>query len=165
MEINLLVTAAAAIIPLFIGFIWYNPKVFGNTWMKECGFNLSEIKAPNPIIYLWCYLLSFLAALTINFLVIHQWGIFSTLIDEPGFMEQGSEIQLFFQDFMSKYGTNFRTFNHGSFHGLFAGLTLAFPILGTNAMFEQKSFKYVLINGGYWTVTFALMGGVICQFT
>ena len=38
------------------------------------------------------------------------------------------------------------------------------PILGIQAMFEKKSFKYVAINAGYWIVTLAIMGGIICEW-
>jgi hypothetical protein len=31
-------------------------------------------------------------------------------------------------------------------------------------MFEKKSVKYVAINAGYWIVTLAIMGGIICQW-
>ena len=41
------------------------------------------------------------------------------------------------------------------------GFLVAMPVLSTNALFEQKSFKYVMINAGYWIVTMALMGGLI----
>jgi hypothetical protein len=44
------------------------------------------------------------------------------------------------------------------------GLFFALPVMGTNALFERKGFKYIAINVGYWTVTLALMGGVICHF-
>ena len=58
----------------------------------------------------------------------------------------------------------FRTFKHGALHGTMAGIFIALPILGTNALFERKGWKYILINTGYWTVTLAIMGGIICQF-
>jgi hypothetical protein len=100
----------------------------------------------------------------LTFIVIHQFGLFSTLANEPGFMEPGSEINTYFMDFMTKYGANFRTFKHGAFHGTTTGLFIAMPVLAVNAMFEKKGFKYIAINSGYWIVTLALMGGVICEF-
>lgn len=164
MEFNFMIIAVAAIVPLFMGFLWYNPKLFGNAWMKECGFTLESIGKPNPIIFLWCYLLSFLLAFILSPFVIHQFGVFSVLINEPGIADSTSEVGAYFADFMAKYGTNFRTFKHGALHGTMVGLFIVIPVMGTNAMFEKKTFKYVMINSGYWIVSIALMGGIICQF-
>ena len=38
MEINFITFLAAAVVTLVIGFIWYNPKVFGTIWMRENNF-------------------------------------------------------------------------------------------------------------------------------
>ena len=56
------------------------------------------------------------------------------------------------------------TFQHGAFHGAFMALFVALPIIGQKALFEQRGFKYVLINVGYWVVTLALMGGILDHF-
>ena len=51
---------------------------------------------------------------------------------------------------------------HGMYHGaLHYGVMLALPIIVTNALFEQKSFKYMAINVGYWIVTLAVMGAIL----
>ncbi len=34
MEFNILAIVVAAVSALVVGFIWYNPKVFGTDWMK-----------------------------------------------------------------------------------------------------------------------------------
>ena len=65
---------------------------------------------------------------------------------------------------MENYGDNFRTFGHGAFHGTVAGILFALPVLGTNALFERKSFKYIAVNAGYWIVTTALIGGVLSAY-
>ena len=164
MKFNYLIIAVAAIVPLIMGFIWYNPKVFGEAWMKECNFSIETMKKPNPIVFLWSFLLSYLIAFELSTIVIHQFGFFSILFDEPGLHEAGTEINAYAADFMAKYGTNFRTFKHGALHGSIVALLIVIPIFGTNAIFEKKSFKYVMINGGYWIVSLALMGGILCQF-
>ena len=73
----------------------------------------------------------------------------------------GSEVNTYFMDFMSKYGSEFRTFKHGAFHGLLCGIFLFLPVLGTNALFERRSWKYILLNVGYWTISAMIMGGII----
>ncbi|MGY5353808.1 DUF1761 domain-containing protein [Wenyingzhuangia sp. IMCC45467] len=164
MSFNFPVLLISAIIPLFMGFIWYNPKLFGTAWMKECSFNIDEIEKPNPIIFLWCYLLSILISIAITPIVIHQFGFFSILMGNPDLTDPNSELFAYVSDFMLKYGQNFRTFKHGVFHGIINGVLIILPVIGTNAIFEKKSFKYVMINSGYWIVTLGLMGGIICQF-
>jgi hypothetical protein len=165
MKLNFVIILAAALIPMVLGFIWYNPKVFGNAWKNAAGVTDEKMKGANmALIFGLSFVLSFLLAMSVQFMVIHQWSIYSILANEPGIKEEGSEINLWIKDFLAKYGNNFRTFKHGVFHGVMAGFTIALPILGTNAMFERKGFKYIAINVGYWIVCLALMGGVICAF-
>ena len=83
---------------------------------------------------------------------------------DPDFNDANSEIRKYFDDFMSKYGDRHRSFGHGAIHGTFAGLFGALPILGTNALFERKGFKYIAVNVGYWIITLALMGGLMCAW-
>ena len=162
-KINFLVTALAALIPLFVGFLWFNPKTFGPAWIKASGVDEEKAKSANmPLIFGLTYVCSFFIAMTVNFIVIHQFGVMSTLAGEPGFGTEGSEIMTYFTDFMSKYGNNFRTFKHGALHGTISGLLFVTPIMAINALFEGKGFKYIAINAGYWIVSMALMGGVIC---
>ena len=164
MEFNFLTTAVAALMPLVMGFIWYGPMLFQNAWMKEMGFTEESLKGGNmALIFGLSYVLSFLMAALLQTIVIHQFGTQSTLMGEPGFAEGTGEAFTYFQEFMAKYGDRFRTFGHGALHGTLIGLLIALPIMGTNAMFERKTLKYVLINVGYWTVTLALMGGILCQ--
>ena len=65
---------------------------------------------------------------------------------------------------MDAYGTTYRTFGHGAIHGFMTGLFFALPVVGVNALFERRSWKYTLIAGGYWIVTCLIMGGIICQW-
>lgn len=162
---NFGIIALAALVPLITGFIWYNPKVFGTAWIKATGLTEDQLKSANMLkIFIFTYIMSFLASMSLQTLVIHQFGVYSTLMSEPGFNEEGSEVMLYFNDFMQRYGDNFRTFGHGALHGTFAGLLLALPVLGINALFERKSFTYIAIHTGYWMLTFALMGGIICAY-
>lgn len=116
------------------------------------------------VIFIFTYVLSLLLAMMLMPIVIHQFGIFSVLANEPGMKETDSEVSRYVADFMSRYGNNFRTFKHGSFHGALVGLFFALPVLGINALFERRGFKYIAIHTGYWIITLALMGGVVCAF-
>jgi hypothetical protein len=108
--------------------------------------------------------LSLLIAMGLMPLVIHQFGIYSVLQGEPSIQDPASPLSQYVQEFMDKYGRNFRTFKHGAFHGVLTAIFLALPVIGILALFERKSFKYVAIHTGYWILTLGLMGGVICAF-
>ena len=156
----------AALVPLVIGFIWYNPKVFGNSWKNVAEINDDKMKGANmPLVFGLTFLFSFFLAFAMQFMVIHQWHLYSIFANDPTMSDPNSETGMFLSGFMQKYGTNFRTFKHGALHGTIAGITIALPILGTNALFERKGFKYIMINVGYWTITMALMGGIICAYS
>ena len=45
--------------------------------------------------------------------------------------------------------------------GIAAGLGWAALGLGVIALFERRSFSYILLNGGYLTVSFAVMGLIL----
>lgn len=164
MEMNYYILFLAALVPMVIGFIWYGP-LFGKPWMNIMGFTEESLKDTNMFKVLGIsYILSVLIASALMPMVIHQMGVFSTLAGEPGFAEQTGEAFTLFKDFLANYGDRFRTFKHGALHGSLFGLFLVMPILGTIAIFEKKPFKYVAINAGYWIVTLAIMGGIICKF-
>lgn len=160
METNWLAVLVAALVPTVIGFIWYNPKVFGNAWMKAADMTEEKIKGGNmPLIFGLSFLLSLMLAFITQTLVIHQMSLPGLFVPSPG-----PEADEFLQTFIEKYGTLHRTFTHGTVHGVLFGLFLVMPILATNAMFERKGFKYIAINAGYWIVTLALMGGILCAW-
>ncbi len=166
MNINFLIILVAALVPTVVGFIWYHPKVMGAAWMKAANIDDAKLKSGNMVVIFGVsLLLSFFLAFSIQFMVIHQYSIYSILANEPGIQDPNSEIGLFIKEFMEKYGHNFRTFKHGVLHGTIAGVTVVLPILGSNALFERKGFKYIAVNVGYWIITMAVMGGIICQFS
>jgi hypothetical protein len=162
---NILFVALAALAPLVMGFIYYHPKVFGTKWMNLCGLTKEKLEGANMIvIFGTSYALSFILSFFLFTLVIHQTDLYSTLINEPGFGEEGSAIMNYINEFMANYGDRFRTFKHGALHGGLIGGFVALPIILTNALFERKGFKYGFLNAGYWIITLALMGGILCQW-
>lgn len=159
MEINFLALFVAALSTLVIGFIWYNPKVFGSIWMRESGLTEEKMKGANmPVIFIMAVFFAFLISMILQFLTIHQWGALGMIGGDL------STAKPSYDAFMADYGTAFRTFKHGALHGFLTGLFLAFPMTATNALFERKSWKYTFINSGYWIVCFMVMGGIICAW-
>ena len=160
MHMNFLALLLAALSTLVVGFIWYNPKVFGTIWMKESGMTEENMKGANMIkIFGLSIVYAFLISFVIQFLVIHQTGALG-MIGGPNFITTAKPS---YAAFMADYGTAFRTFKHGALHGFMAGLFMILPVIGTNALYERRSFKYVMVTGGFWIVCFMIMGGIICM--
>ena len=152
----------AGLIPLVVGAIYYNPKVFGNSWMKVNNFTPEYAGGGNmAVTYGLAYLFAVMMALIVSGLVIHQTAVLSMMA--PAAFESGGAVQQEFNTLMQSYGGNSRGFGHGAFHGFFIALFFALPILGTIALFERRGWKYVLIHLGYWTITIILMGGFLCH--
>lgn len=138
-NINFFALLVASISTLVVGFIWYHPKVFGTIWMKEIGMTEEKAKNSNMALTLGLsVVLAFLAAFFIMMLVFtggdpeHPHGV-----------------------------APFMTFKHGVLHGTMLALFIVLPVIVTNGLFEQRSFKYMMVVTGYWVVAFALMGGII----
>ena len=164
LHINFLAVLVAALIPMIIGFIWYNPKVLGTAWMKAAGMTEEKMKGANmALIFGLTFVFSFFVAMAMSFVTIHQSGMQSSLLTQGVDLNDiSTPIGAYFADYMVRYGNNFRTFKHGALHGTITGIMLALPIIGVNALFERKGFKYIAINAGFWIVCLALMGGVVC---
>lgn len=163
MEMKFYLVFVTALIPLLVGFVWYNPKVFGNAWMKACGLTEEDIQGANMlVIFGLAYVFGILLSFAVAGLAIHAFGIYG--LAGGDFSTLDPEMAADFQAFASKYAGLHRDFGHGALHGGFAAITLALPILATNALFERKNWKYILINVGYWFVTMMLIGGVLCEY-
>ena len=156
---TLLILLLSAFSSLLVGFIWYNPKVFGNIWMRESGVTEDKIKGGNiALTMLMAFIYAFFISFVLQFLVIHQTGATSATVNIKGIDPS------ILKNYMDAYGTTYRTFRHGAIHGFMTGLFFALPVIGVGALFERRSWKYTLIAGGYWVVTCLLMGGIICQW-
>jgi hypothetical protein len=133
MDTNWLALVLAAASSLVVGFVYYNPKVLGTAWMKESGITEEKAKDGNMPLI---FGLSLIFAFVISMHLNYVVG-------------HGD----------AEYGT----FGHGAFHGALIALFVGIPILCTNALYEQRSWKYMLINAGYWLITLAVMGGILSK--
>ena len=150
---------------MLTGFIWYSDKAFGKAWKKEIGF-VDNGEPPKGMLklFLFSYVFGVMAMMVIPGIVIHQYHMGSTLLGSDGFGVEGTAVQQYYHDFINMYGNKYRTFGHGALHGVITALFFVLPLIGINALFESKSFKYIFIHLGYWALTLALMGGVACAF-
>ncbi|MCD0467616.1 DUF1761 domain-containing protein [Flavobacterium sp. ENC] len=161
MEFNPVALFLSALITLVVGFVWYHPKVFGTIWMRENNLTEDQLRTGNMLkIFGLTYVFSLMITMTLMSLTIHQSGAVG-MVGGPPLVESAKPS---FAAFMADYGTAYRTFKHGALHGFISGLFFALPVIGVNALFERKSWKYILIHAGFWTVSLTLMGGIICGF-
>lgn len=159
MEFNYLAIFVAAVVPIILGFLWYNPALFGNAWMRESGMTEEKIKSSNmAVIFVVSLLLSVVLSFFTQFVVIHQTGAVGMIGGDP----TADDILPSFQVFMDDYGSAFRTVKHGALHGLLAGVFIVLPIIGINGLFERNSWKHIFINAGYWISVLTIMGGILC---
>ncbi|WP_396182361.1 DUF1761 domain-containing protein [Flavobacterium sp.] len=159
MEMNFYAILVAALTTLVVGSIWYSPVLFGNAWMKETGLTEEELKKGSMLkIFGLTFVFSVLLAMILQVLCVHQFGPLG-MIGGPDFIDSAKPS---YAAFMADYGTVFRTFKHGALHGFMSGLFLAFPMIAINGLFERKSWKYIFIHAGYWTVSMTIMGAIVC---
>lgn len=157
--INFKAIFVASFSSLIVGFIWYNPKVFGTIWMNETGMTEEKARQSSMLkVFGLTFVLSFMLAFIMPTFVIHQFGALG-MIGGPSEVEKAMPSYL---AFLSDYGNVFRTYKHGALHGSMIGLFVALPVIATNCLFEQKSFKYAAITSGYWILVMTIMGAIIC---
>jgi hypothetical protein len=159
MEFNYFALLVSAVTTFVVGFVWYHPKVFGTIWMKETGLTMEKLESGNMLkIYGLALLYSVMLAFMMPMLVIHQMGPLG-MIGGPDMIEAAKPS---YSAFLADYGDAFRTYKHGALHGFMSGIFLALPIISINGLFEHKTWKYMLVQAGYWIVIMTIMGSIIC---
>ena len=135
------------------------PKVFGTIWMRENNLTEEDLKKGSMLkIFGLTYIFSLMITMILMALTIHQSGAVG-MVGGPPLIASAKPS---FDAFMADYGTSYRTFKHGALHGFMSGLFLAFPLIAINGLFERKTWKYILIHSGYWTLVMTLMGALLC---
>lgn len=166
---NILAIFVAALVPIALGFIWYHPKVFGAAWMRAAGLTEAQTKTGNMLLILGVsFLFSLMLALIMNTIAYHDGFVLGSLYyvtDGTLVVDPASEAGKWWAHFQANYSADCRTFRHGAFHGAFiGGLFIGLPVVGINALFERKGFKYIAIHAGYWIICMALMGGIVAAW-
>ena len=76
MVFNFPIVLLAALVPMIIGFIWYNPKVFVKAWMEASGMTDEKVKGGNmALIFGLSFVFAVLLAFEMQFIVIHQFHL------------------------------------------------------------------------------------------
>ena len=132
-EINWWSILLSTLTPSAIGYIYYHRLIFGKPWMNSIGFTEEKVRQANmPLVFG----LSFVMAFLISFYLIN-------FNNGPG--QEGE----------------FDNFGHGAVHGAFLSIFFIIPVFVMNGLFEQKSWKNMLLNAGYWLITLSVMGGIL----
>ena len=143
-QMNFIAILISTLIPMIMGFIYYNPAVFGKAWMNANGFTKEGMgNGPKPAFYLLALVASF-------FLTMFFWG----WVTGAGGVDQMQVVD-------PNDGHSFVTFKHGVVHGIIFSLTVMFPIFATMAIFEKRKFSWAFVNWGYWAITAILMCGIL----
>jgi hypothetical protein len=133
--VNYIAILTAGIVNMLIGFLWYSPFLFGNTWMKLSGFTKENMnKAKKDMNKL--YLISFLATLIMAFVLSH------------------------YTIYASKY-YNMQGMMVGITAAFWSWIGFIMPVQLTGWIFDKKPFKLFLINTGYQLVAIIAMGTII----
>ena len=106
--INPLSLLVAAVSALVVGFVWYNPKVFGKAWMAAAEMTEDKMKGANMAkIFGLAFLFALMLAFSLPATVIHQMGALSLVgADATNALPS-------YGAFMTDYADAFRTFKHG----------------------------------------------------
>jgi Protein of unknown function (DUF1761) len=151
-----------ALIPLIVGFIYYNDTLFGKAWKLVNKFSDKDLEGANMGVILGSsYFLGLLLSMAVSGMVIHQSSVYQLMM--PEIMEVGGAAEQQFMALMKDFGNHHRSFGHGAIHGGIAAIFFVLPLLAINALFERRGWKYIFIHLGYWFITLLLMGGVLCQ--
>jgi len=132
---NWIAIALAALSSLVIGFIWYNPAMFGKVWQKvwqkSTGLTDEDIKGGNmPVIFITSFILAVWACYWMQY-----WAIRHPVEDH--------------------------NFFHGFFHSMSTyGKYVVLPLV-VICLYERRGLPHILITLGYWLLTFGTMGGIL----
>ncbi len=131
--INWLAVIAAVLVGFPVGFVWYGP-LFGKQWMTSVGLTEEQIEQDSNMTKI------FGVTLVFEFIMAVCLALF------------------FFGDPASADAITAST---GALYGFLTGFGWVAMAIGVSAMFEQRSFSYIAIVGGYWVVIFTLMGLIL----
>ena len=135
-SINLWAVLVATLSTFLVGWLWYGP-LFGKMWMEVVGFSEEDLQEGNMVKI-------FGLAFIFEFIMAFNLAMFLT-----GSPEAAATM----------------TAGTGAFYGFLAGFGWVFFALAVNSLYEKKSCGYIFINGGYWAVSFTIMGAILGAWT
>jgi hypothetical protein len=158
---NPVVIFVAALIPVVLGFIWYNPSVFGTALGRQTQNEVVPYSIVHAVIN---YVLGVLLSFSMLSYVNHQMAVMQLFYSREGFGEEGSQVMQDVEQIARMVGDYHLSFGHGAIHGAMAAIFLFLPVITAIGLREGRSFKYLLIHFGFWLLSLVLMGGVLGEF-
>ncbi|MDP4262716.1 MAG: DUF1761 domain-containing protein [Bacteroidota bacterium] len=136
-SINWLAVLVAGISSFVVGGIWYSPGLFGKAWMKDNNLTEEDVKRGNKgKIFGWTFIFSLVMAANL--------GMF--LADPPSSCPVNCAPRA--------------DIGWGTMAGFLSGIW-TFCAIAIHSLFEQKTWRLILINGFYSIVALTLMGAII----
>lgn len=122
---------AAGVANVILGMIWYNPKVFGGTWMQMIHMTpemAERGKRLMPVMAFVAFLSSMLIAYVMTYFA-YAWGVFDWI----------GAIEL----------------------GFWCWLGFTAPAMLGSVLWEMKPVRYYLITAGFWLVSFIMIALIL----
>ncbi len=64
-SLNWIAVLVATVAYFILGALWYSPLMFSNIWMKLRNISEEDIDKPNPVIFLYSFILQLIAVITL----------------------------------------------------------------------------------------------------
>lgn len=141
MHINWAAYAVAVVAQMIIGYLWFHPAVMGKMWAKANGISVEEMKPKNMAMTMG---ITILLTLLFTFFIM-------TNVTGPG-------------QSVAPDGHSYVTFQHGLAHALILTIMVIIPVLGTPALYEKRSWGWVIVHVGYWFLRLAVAAGILSMW-
>lgn len=66
LSLNWIAVIVATIAYFILGGLWYSPLLFANAWMKQLNKTADDFDKPNPVIFLYSFILQFIAVISLG---------------------------------------------------------------------------------------------------
>jgi surface polysaccharide O-acyltransferase-like enzyme len=132
--VNVWAVLVAAVATMVVGFLWYSPALFANSWMRLMGYDpndkekIAEMQKSAAPSYFMSLVASILAAFVLG-----------KLITVSGFSNARDGLKI----------------------GLVVWLGFVTTVQFTNALFSRQRNRLYMINTGYQLVSYVVMGAIM----
>ncbi len=134
LNVNLLAVLVSAVVQMFIGYVYYHPKVFGNAWMKLVGITAKDIESKKS-----------------------QTG------KTYGLMFVASLVMAYVLAIFVQYA-GATTATAGAMVGFWAWLGFSATGMFSSMLFEGRPMKLFAISAGYLLVSMLVVGGLLAAW-